>query len=275
MKKKNPLVSVVLPAYNAEKFLKKAIQSIINQDYNNFELLVINDASTDKTKNIIKKLAQKDKRIKTLHNKTNQKIARSLNRAIKAAQGKYIVRADADDICHPQRISTQVAFMEKNSNVIICGSAINIINVRGAKTGSRFYNQFDKEIRKKIFRYSPFCHPSIIFRRKKALTAGLYNPYLDCAQDYELYFRLGKLGAFANLDKKLYSLRFHGKSTSALKSRRQEYLTLLIRAKAVLEYRYRMTLSDKLFWLAQFISMFLIPQTFKLKLFSFFRNKNK
>ena len=110
----NPLVSVIIPCYNAEKYVEEAVRSIMTQTYKNIEILVTEDCSTDNTLKILKNLEKEDSRIKVIQNKKNLKIVKSLNNMINIAQGKYIARMDADDISLPERIEKQVRFMEEN-----------------------------------------------------------------------------------------------------------------------------------------------------------------
>ena len=117
----NCLISIILPAYNAEKYLKEAIDSILAQTYTNFELIVINDGSTDKTEEII--LSYQDSRIRYIKNEKNLKLIRTLNKGIGLAKGKYIARMDADDISLPHRLKEEVEFMEAHPNIGEIGRA--------------------------------------------------------------------------------------------------------------------------------------------------------
>ena len=134
-----PEVSVITPAYNCEKYIKKAIESILNQSYKDFEYIIIDDNSTDKTWKIIKSFANKDTRIKAYINKRNLGIPLNRNRGIKLARGKYIVWQDADDISKKHRIKKLYEFMENNKEVGICGSYIQFFS--GKKNlNRRLYN---------------------------------------------------------------------------------------------------------------------------------------
>ena len=130
-----PLVSIILPCYNAQLFLNKAIDSILKQTYNNFELICIDDCSTDKTAEILKYYESLDSRIKVYTNKKNLKIAETLNIGLQHAKGKYIARMDADDISIPNRIELQVSFLEKDDSIGICGGQCKVINEIDVCTG--------------------------------------------------------------------------------------------------------------------------------------------
>ena len=124
----NPLVSIILPAYNCEKFIRKTIHSLINQTYSNFELLVINDGSTDATTSIIQSF--KDTRIQLIQNEKNKGLIYTLNKGIELSKGKYIARIDADDICLPERLQKQVNWLEKNTQIAIVATQILLIENR-------------------------------------------------------------------------------------------------------------------------------------------------
>ena len=124
------LVSVIIPCYNAEKYLRESVESIINQSYPNLEIICIDDCSTDSTLAILEELASRDARVKVLHNSRNMKIASSLNRGLEYSTGEYIARMDADDIALPKRIEKQVDYLEKNKETDICGTWWENISVK-------------------------------------------------------------------------------------------------------------------------------------------------
>ena len=117
-----PLISVILPAYNAERFLEEAIDSILAQTYKNFELIVLNDGSTDRTEEII--LSYNDPRIRYIKNESNLKLIKTLNKGIALARGKYIARMDADDISLPTRFEKEIEFMEIHPDIGVCSSKV-------------------------------------------------------------------------------------------------------------------------------------------------------
>ena len=127
----NPLVSVILLTYNRADMLPRAIDSILAQTYKNWELIIINDGSTDGTSKVMNEYALKDKRIKTFENDGNKKIVYSRNRGLSEAKGKYIAWVDDDDIAEPNKLERQVAFMEKHKDITISGTDISLINGKG------------------------------------------------------------------------------------------------------------------------------------------------
>ena len=270
-----PKVSVVMPAYNAERYVADAIESILNQTFRDFEFLIIDDCSKDGTGKIIRDYASTDNRIVFIQNERNLKIGKTLNKGIGLARGRYVCRMDADDLSYLDRLEKQVTFMERNPNVVISGGTMEVCDEEMNVISKRKYNLTDESIRKKLFRYSPFCHATTIYRREAAIEIGGYNELLPPAEDYDFYFRIGKLGLFGNLPDTLYKMRVNRSGASFSNVRRQEYLTLYIRLKAVNEYGYPMGSLNKIYFLAQFASMFCIPSRAKYWLFNSIRSITK
>jgi len=268
MKTSNPLVSVLMPAYNAERYIGEAIESILNQTFDDFELVVVNDCSTDNTPKIIEDFAENDGRIRVLHNEKNLKLSRSLNRGIQVARGKYIARMDADDISLPGRLESQVKYMEENPEVGVSGGTMIIINETNAVIGKRRYWTGDEEIRKRIFRFSPFCHPAIIIRKSVLKKSGLYNHYYNPAEDYDLYFRIGQCAKFGNLREPLIKYRVVSGSMTTGDLKKMELKTIEIRKKFY--ESYHASLGDKVYNFLHYGSVVfpLIPAKQKIWLFS-------
>jgi len=266
---KEPLVSVIMPAYNCGTYIEKALYSLINQTYKNLEIIVVDDGSKDDTWEVIQRFAKKDKRIKPYQNEINSRIVKTLNYAISKSSGKYLARMDGDDERMLDSIEKQVDFMEKHPDVVIVGGSSEVCDSNMKVLNKRVYLFTDSEIRKKLFRFSPFTHATIVMRASMVPS----NPYsLDCAEDYDLYFRLAKNGKLANLSDVLYKIRTHEGSTSQSRARYQEKLTLYIRLKAVFEYGYEMTTGDKLYFFIQLVTMYLMPSSFRFWLFNKIRS---
>lgn len=266
-------VSVLMPVYNAEKYLDTAIGSILNQTFKDFEFIIIDDGSSDLSWQVVKSWSKKDPRIKPFRNKINLRTTKTLNKGLKKARGKYIVRMDADDWSYPDRIARQYQFMEENTGIGVSGGTIEICDEKLKPINKRGYPKTDKEVREKIFRYSPFAHPSTIWRSGLLKKVGGYNENLPLSQDYELYFRIGKYSKFGNLNKTLLKLRTHNDSSSIVKGKFQEQYTIYSRIKAFLELGYNMTLTDKLYTFMQMMSMVVIPPKMKFWIFNFLRRQ--
>jgi len=266
----NPLISVVMPAYNVERYIAVAIRSILNQTFKDFELVIIDDGSTDSTPQIISKCKEIDQRIVALQNDKNLKLGRTLNKGIKAAKGKYIARMDADDISLPDRFGKQVKFMEENPEVGILGGTMVVMGKDGRVISERRYYTRDAEIRKNIFKFSPFCHPAVIIRKTVLEKSGLYDPCYNPVEDYELYFRIGFHAKFANLEDSLLRYRIAAGSMTTRGLREMELKTVDVRKKFFDSGVYKATTTDKIYNLAHLISILvpIIPPKQKIRLFT-------
>lgn len=212
----SPLVSVIIPCYNASKYVEKAVRSIMEQTYNNLEILVANDCSTDNTLEILEKLSSEDSRIKIINNEQNLKIVKTLNKLISIASGKYIARMDADDISLPDRIEKQVLFLEENYEYALCGTNTWHINESGSIIGKSNLPLTYEENKYYLSYYSTFYHPTITIR-SDVYKNNLYSDDFLYAEDYELWCRLifkEKIKA-ANLKERLFKYRcFQTQSSS-------------------------------------------------------------
>jgi len=211
-----PLVTVLMPVYNGQPYLREAIQSILEQTYRNFEFLIMDDGSTDNTAGIVKSFG--DPRIRFHHSDINRGIEQTLNDGILQAKGEYVARMDADDISLPERIAIQVAFLEKNPDTGVLGSAVRQI---GKNWPSRKVQSplTDDEIRAHFLFHNPMLHPTVMFR--KNLGGRIAYPLgFKYAEDYKLWVDIADRTRFANLQETLLLYRIHeGQIT---KSRQEE-----------------------------------------------------
>lgn len=210
-----PRVSVLMPVYNAEGFLAQAIDSIIGQTYSDWELVIINDGSTDSSKTIIESYS--DKRIKYYENEGNLKLIKTLNKGIDLCQGEYIARMDADDISLPERLAKQVAFLDDNPLHIMCGTDAAVINNEGQKIGKIRNIDSNDFLQINLLFSDPFVHPSVLIRRD-VLIAKRYDEYYKHIEDYELWCRIAPLGHIANINEDLLEYRWHDTNISVLHS---------------------------------------------------------
>lgn len=207
------LVSIIIPCYNAEKYVESAVRSIMNQTYKNLEIILTDDCSTDGTFSILEKLATEDSRIKLYKNETNLKIVRTLNKMVQFANGKYIARMDADDISLLNRIEKQVEFLEKNLDIAFCGTNAFIINEKTQMIGKSHLPLSNEDISIYIKYGNPFLHPSIMIN-SEICKRNLYDEKYIYAEDYELWQRLIKLYKVRNLKENLIKYRILKNSIS-------------------------------------------------------------
>jgi glycosyltransferase involved in cell wall biosynthesis len=212
-----PAVSVILPAYNCEKFIGKAIQSVLQQTFTDFELIIINDGSTDNTESIINEFD--DQRIVYLKNSNNQGLVYTLNKAITQANGKYIARMDADDICLHERLAKQKTFLDQNKDITVVASTIEFINEQEEKTGIWKLDRqtiTSAQIRRAILKQNCIAHPTVMVR-SEILKQLKYKEYQKNIEDYDLWLRMLNQGyKIAKLDEPLLLYRIHDASVTSI-----------------------------------------------------------
>ena len=228
---KTPEISVIMSVYNGEKYLKEAIESVINQTFKNWELIIINDCSTDSTAEILTEFASKDERIKVHPNEVNLKLPTSLNKAISLSQGKYIARMDADDICLPDRLQKQYEFMEEKPDVALSSCRFmtvkNGVYVPGG-AGGRCDNQ---SVRAMLLVTNPILHPGVI-ARAEVMKKLNYDTSLTCTEDLELWTRMAMENyKIEILPECLLIYRLHDKQITSTTLERQHTEVLEIQQK--------------------------------------------
>lgn len=264
-------VSVITPAYNAGKYIRETIESILNQTFSEFEFIIIDDCSTDNTWEIIREYEAKDSRIRAIKNEYNLGIAGNRNKGLHLAQGEYIVWQDADDISLPTRVEKQLRFLEEHPKIGIVGGFLQFFDENG-EHGFRKYDAEDADLRKKIFRYSPVAQPAAMIRKKCLDEAGEYDLKYPPAEDLDMSFRIGKHHEFANLQETVVKYREHPTSATFTRLKKIELSTLEIRRHHAKSGFYQMTFLDKIYNALQLFSIFVIPPKVKILLFNIFRN---
>lgn len=235
-----PFVSILMPVYNGEKYLKKAIDSILNQTYTNYEFIIINDGSTDNSENII--LSFKDKRIKYFIQKENKNIVETLNKGISIAKGTYIARMDQDDISLPNRIEKQIDYMESNSNIGACGSSITYMSNNPSLNNKILEVVSCPNLLKINLLLDPVIfHPTAVLRSEILKKYDLkYKKSYEYAEDYHLWVQISKVSSLGNVKETLLKYRVHAESMSINKRELQKSIHTQV-IKEQLEY-----LSDRL-----------------------------
>ncbi len=228
-----PKVSVIMAVYNGEKYLREAIESILSQTFKDFEFIIVDDGSTDRTPDILKEYEKKDDRVKIITNSKNIGLTKSLNKAIKIAKGEYIARQDADDISLPERLEKQVEFMDKNRDIGLVGAFYYEIGENGSIVSKKILPTKDTYLKKILIKYNPFFHSSIIIRRKVFSKVGLYDEKFKKAQDYELWFRVARFYKLTNIPKFLIKRRYTKEMISQKNESEQIYWAQKARIKAI------------------------------------------
>jgi glycosyltransferase involved in cell wall biosynthesis len=196
---KKPKISVIIPVYNGNRTIAQAIKSILNQTFEDFELILIDDCSKDSSSQIIKTYSKNDQRIKFIQNKKNIGLAESLNIAINVSVCNFIARLDQDDEALPERLIKQYKFMQKHPDVAVAGSAVLIMG-KTKKFDKIFTVPTDfNEIKKTLLNYNCIFHPSVIMRKKSIINAGGYRKEFKNAEDYDLWLRISKKEKIVNI----------------------------------------------------------------------------
>lgn len=227
-----------MPVYNGEPFLRLSLDSLLAQTFTDFEIILINDCSTDQSPVIMQEYANKDSRIKIFHNEVNMGLTKSLNKAIRVSSGEYIARMDAGDTSEKTRFEKQVAFLDSHPDYGLVGSWAYIIDTDSKKMGAMQWEVSDEGIRKSLIKYNPIVHSSIVVRKNILEQAGCYNEEWKYAQDYELYFRIIKLGKVKNLPEDLVSYRMMPTSITFTKNKKQAMFAVRARWKAIQERQF-------------------------------------
>jgi hypothetical protein len=209
----SPKVTVLMPVYNGNRYLRDSIESVLNQEFTDFELLIIDDCSRDDSVVIVQ--SYQDQRVRFLQNAVNLGQTRTLNKGLELAKGDYIARQDQDDISLPKRLKVQVEFLDNHRHIGVVSSATTFIDVAGK---SRFMLDIpctDVEIRWRLLTRNVFAHPAVMMRRDQLLQGGFsYDPRFRYAQDYDLWARLIKETSGANIPFPLVKYRVHSNSAS-------------------------------------------------------------
>ena len=200
----NPTISVIMPAYNAEKYINEAIDSILAQTFTDFEFIIIDDGSTDSTCAIVESYS--DSRIRFFKNEHNLGVAATLNRGLDLARGEYIARMDADDISLPTRFEKQAAYMDSHPDVVVCGTGVECF---GARHETRFFSETDAQLKIDLLFGCCFAHPSVIIRSSVISSGFHYDTAFDKMEDYELWWRISNFGKLASIHEILLKYRIH------------------------------------------------------------------
>lgn len=193
----NPLVSVIIPTYNREKYIKRAIDSVLSQTYQNFEIIIIDDGSTDNTKEFLQSYFG-DKRICYIY-QDNQGVATANNNGIKKASGKYIALLHSDDFwCDNRKIEKQINFLEKYHDYLLVGGGIIRVKENGKETFRILYPENDEQIRKTMLLSCSFASSAVVFKKEAWKKTKGFNENIEVCEDWDLWMKIGKVGKLYN-----------------------------------------------------------------------------
>jgi hypothetical protein len=227
-----PKVSVVMSVFNGERFLPEAVESILDQRFREFEFIIINDGSTDRSPSILDSYQNCDARLRVYHEE-HAGLIKSLNRGFELARGKYLARMDADDVAIKDRLGWQVDFMEVHQETGVLGGAVEWIDATGKSLGVYPNPAKDREIKADLLQARcVFWHPTIVLRREVFAWAGGYRSGVVGAEDYDLWLRIADRFQLANLEAVVLKYRIHPNQESMHKRKQQTLSTLAAQASA-------------------------------------------
>ena len=228
LRRKPPLVSVIMPVYNSQEYIDKAVQSVLSQTFKDFELIIVDDHSADKSWNIIKRYARKSKKIKSLRNRKKIGLPISVKRALEKARGDYITKIESDDLCYKTRFEKQVRYLNKNRRTVAVGTQYLFINERGRKVNKKVSPPLFERINQYIYRFLPVQQPALMIAKKRLpRNFDFYNYDTDSLEDTELVYKLSKYGEVENLPYTLLRYRLDN-DYSLLETLRKIYFLFFV-----------------------------------------------
>ncbi|MBI4028916.1 MAG: glycosyltransferase family 2 protein [Candidatus Blackburnbacteria bacterium] len=267
-----PLVSILLPVYNAESYLRTCLDSTLGQSYKNIEVIAVNDGSTDKSLQILHEYARYDKRVHVFNNPRNKGIGYTANKAMAHSTGQYVARMDADDVMLSDRIEKQVRYLISHPSTVLVGGQCLVISEEGKITGEKRNPQNHSQIYKMMFTSMSVQNPTIMINKKLARPNSLkLDINLHPVDDLEMLFKLLKDGRFANLPEYVLQYRVYRASSSMKNPKRSFFLTLRVRTRAILKYGYRPTVKALLVCLAQAAVVLTLPNSMVYALYAHMR----
>ncbi|HSW47700.1 MAG TPA: glycosyltransferase family 2 protein [Candidatus Saccharimonadales bacterium] len=269
---KQPLVSVIMPVYNAEAYLAHAINSILSQTIQDIEFVIVDDASTDNSYKIAHDYALRDHRIKLYRNKKNSGVSKTAKIAIDHSTGQFIARMDADDIALPERFAKQVKYLKANPKTVAVGAQCLLIDKDGTIIGQKNFPTKFEDIYKYIFQFVPVQQPTLMINRKLLPEDfQFYRDGMNTAEEIELIFKLFMYGKVENLPDVLLMYRVHNGNTSFKNIKKTFFLTIISRIMAIFDYKYRPTVFGIIVTLLQVIMVLTLSSKMIFWLYSMTR----
>lgn len=270
---KEPLISIVMPVYNAAEFLPSCLRSIKAQTHKNWELIAINDHSSDDSLAILKKFAKIDKRIKIFSNPKNYGVSRSANIAVSKAKSTWIARMDADDVMYPTRLAYQLKTLQDHKSVIVLGSQCDLIDSVGDKIGKKLFPTCPKDIFNMLFWACPVQQPSIMVNAHKL--PETFRWYVDGAktgEEINFLIRISKYGNIVNSKKTYLKYRIHDHNVSYNQNQKKVFFNLFTkRIKAVFNRTYKPSTGSLIIGMLEAIVVALLPSRLIMPTFQLVR----
>ncbi len=265
---KNPEVSVILPVYNSALYLEACLNSIYAQTYRDFEIIAVDDFSTDDSYKILRKYSDKYGKMRILRNHKNRGVSETAKRAIDHAKGQYLVRMDADDLMPFDRITKQIKYLKSHKHTVAVGGQVIVIDAQNHTIGEKVFPTKHEDIYKYIYRFVPVQQATLtIDREKLPQDFEYYRDGMNTAEEVELFFKLFQYGKIENMDETMLYYRMHDKNTSLQNIKETFLLTLIARIKAVFRYNYQPSFSGIAITFIQTIVILTLPQGLVLSIY--------
>ncbi len=235
----SPLVSTIIPVYNGEKYISRAVESALSQTYKNIEVIIIDDGSKDKTRQIISEFEKKDARIVILANSVNLGFVKTLNKGAAVAKGQFIARLDHDDFwTDPKKLEKQAKFFEDNQEYVLTGGGVIKTDVSGRELLRYLFPESNQDIRKAILIDNTFAHSSVLFRKNAFQEVGGYDEHFGFFADRDLWLKLGRIGKLHNFPE--YFVCYLDKEESGFDySSRNDHIRRKLKLNIELRKKYR------------------------------------
>lgn len=227
----SPLVSFVIPAFNAAAHVEQSVRSALGQTYPHIEVLAVDDGSKDRTGEILTRIAREDARLIVI-SQENRGLTETLNRACSSARGRYIARLDADDVALPQRVAKQVAWFESHPRGVLVGADVTLIDADGNPCARQRFPESDADLRRALAEGCCFVHPATMLSVDAFREVGGYRRAFLDAEDYDLWFRLSEVGEMGSVPEPLILYRIHPGQVSGQRAEQQAVSALGARRSA-------------------------------------------
>lgn len=270
--KKEELISIVMPVYNAAEFLSDCLDSVLAQTHQNWELIAIDDGSKDDSYQILKNYAKKDKRIKAFKNSENLGGPTTTNRAVSKARSKWIARMDADDIMYPTRLANQLKTLKSHPSVVVLGSQCDLINRKGKKIGKKLFPTCPDQIFNMLFWACPIQQPSIMVNTNRLPETFRWHDNVRICEEISFLIRISKYGSIVNSIETLLAYRLHDHNLSNKDNQKVIFFNQFkTRIKAVLSGLYKPSIGSLFIGFAELIGVLVLPEKVILPAFLMFR----
>ncbi len=260
-----PLISVIMPVHNAERYVKDAIESILAQTYRHFEFIIVDDGSTDLSWRILREYQKKDRRIKLFKNTYNQGVSKTITKGLDKAKGSVIARMDADDISLPDRFKKQIEYLNMHPHTLVIGGQCQVIDNENNIIGDKRFPTDFISIYRFIMTFHPLQEPTLMIARDRLPQHfSFYGKNFTITEEIELIFKLFKYGKVENLSDVVLLYRIHDQNSSLKNVRKTFYHTCIGRLKGIFLYGYTPSIKDILINIMQLIIITLMPQKVSL-----------